>query len=46
MHYAVRHQLGIIQYHLGVGADSLLTPSLSPDAHVSVVRVKLLHSSQ
>ena len=40
----VCHQLGIIQYHPDVGANPHPTQSESPDAHVPVVRVKLIHS--
>ena len=37
------HQLDIIKYHPSVGADPPVTQS-SLDAHVPVIRVKLIHS--
>ena len=40
----VCHQLGIIKYHPSVGASIPTIPSSSEDAHVPVVRVKLIHS--
>ena len=39
----VCHQLGIIKYHPSIGADPPVTQS-SLDAHVPVIRVKLIHS--
>ena len=40
----VCHQLGIIKYHPRVGVDPPTIQSSSPDAHVPVVRVGLIHS--
>ena len=37
----VCHYLGIVKYHPKVGADP---PSSSPDDHIPIVRVKLIHS--
>lgn len=42
----VCHHLGIVKYHPSVGADPPATQSSSPDAHVPIVRVKLIHSTR